>query len=206
MKPKKSRPELGARKAQVQRNTKETKIFSCINIDGSGVAKAKTGIGFLDHMLTLLAKHGMFDLEVKAQGDLAVDRHHTNEDVAICLGQAFLKALGNKTGIRRYGFFYVPMGEALTRVTLDISGRPSLFLKVDPKMNQRGEHYKLEDAEHFLESFAQQAGINMHVDVLAGKHHHHIIESIFKAFAKALDLATQIDLREKGIPSTKGIL
>lgn len=194
------------RSARLERRTKETFIRVSFNIDGGGRAKIKTGIGFLDHMLTLLAKHGLFDLEVAAKGDLHVDRHHTNEDVAICLGQAFSKALGQKEGIRRYGFFYVPMGEALARVSLDISGRPSLFLKNDAKMNQRGENYKIEDAEHFLESFALQSGINMHVDVLAGKHHHHVIEAIFKAFARALDQATQIDPREKGIPSTKGML
>lgn len=194
------------RTASLERNTKETKIKATFNIDGTGQSQVKTGIGFLDHMLTLLAKHGMFDIEVRAKGDLEVDRHHTNEDVAISLGQAFAKALGSKQGIRRYGFFYVPMDEALARVCLDISGRPSLHIKAEVKMNQRGENYKIEDAEHFLGSFAQQAGINLNVEVLAGKHHHHIIEAIFKAFAKALDAATQIDPREKGVPSTKGIL
>ncbi len=206
MKSKKSRKTTCKRIATLERKTKETQIMVSFNIDGSGEAKVKTGIGFLDHMLTLLAKHGMFDIAVRAKGDLHVDRHHTNEDVAICLGQAFAQALGNKEGIRRYGFFYLPMGEALARICLDISGRPSLFISADLKLNQRGENYKLEDTEHFLESFAQQAGINMHVEVLAGKHHHHVIEAIFKGFARALDQATQIDLREKGIPSTKGTL
>ncbi len=206
MKREKSKKIGSKREALIERNTKETKIRVFFRVDGHGSAKVKTGIGFLDHMLTLLAKHGMFDIEARAKGDLYVDRHHTNEDVAISLGQAFTKALGNKEGIRRYGFFYVPMDEALARVCLDISGRPSLFLKADIKMNQRGENYKLEDAEHFLGSFAQQAGININVEVLSGKHHHHIIEAIFKAFAKALDQATQMDPRERGIPSTKGIL
>lgn len=206
MKSKKIKQAARKRQASLERKTKETQIAVFFNIDGSGKIKVNTGIGFLDHMLTLLAKHGMFDIEVKAKGDLHVDRHHTNEDVAICLGLAFAKALGQKEGIRRYGFFYLPMGEALARVCLDISGRPSLFLKADLKLNQRGENYKLEDAEHFLESFSQQAGINMHVDVLAGKQHHHVIEAIFKGFARALDQACQIDVREKGIPSTKGTL
>ncbi|OGW68784.1 MAG: imidazoleglycerol-phosphate dehydratase [Omnitrophica bacterium GWA2_50_21] len=206
MKSKKVSPLKSARSAVVERNTKETRISVRLNIDGCGDAKVRTGIGFLDHMLVLLAKHGMFDVDVKAKGDLHIDRHHTNEDVAITLGQAFSKALGNKAGIKRYGFFYAPMGEALSRVCLDISGRPSFYFRCDLKLNQRGENYKLEDAEHFLESFAQQAGINMHVDVLAGKQHHHAIEAVFKSFARALDQASQIDAREKGIPSTKGAL
>lgn len=192
--------------AAVQRKTRETNIQVELNIDGSGRSRVKTGIGFLDHMLTLFAKHGMFDLEVKAKGDLEVDRHHTNEDVAITLGKAFAQALGDKAGISRYGFFYVPMGETLVRVALDISGRPALYLTSDPKLNQRGENYKLEDAEHFLESFSQQAGLNVHVNILAGKHHHHILEGIFKGFARALDQATLIDSRVQGIPSTKGTL
>lgn len=194
------------RTACIERKTKETQIKVFVNVDGSGTSKISTGIGFLDHMLSLLAKHGLFDLEVKAKGDLHIDRHHTNEDVGIALGQAFNKALGGKQGIRRYGFFYLPMDEALTRVAMDLSGRPSLHFRADLKMNQRIEAYKIEDAEHFLESFIRHAGINMHVDVLAGRQHHHIIESIFKAFAKALDMATALDPREKGIPSTKGIL
>jgi imidazoleglycerol-phosphate dehydratase len=190
----------------VERKTKETRIRVYFGVDGTGRSKVKTGIGFLDHMLDLVAKHGMFDLEVSAQGDLDIDRHHTNEDVGITIGQALAKALGAKSGIRRYGFFYVPMGEALARVSLDISGRPSLHFQSDPKLNQRGEVYKLADAEHFLESLAQHAGINMHVEVLRGRQHHHVIEAVFKAFARALDQATQIDPREHGIPSTKGIL
>jgi len=194
------------RLASVKRKTRETAIQAKILIDGAGKSKIKTGVGFLDHMLELFTKHGFFDIELSAKGDLHVDRHHTNEDVAITLGQAFAKALGTKKGIRRYGFFYLPMDETLARVCLDISARPSLFFRVASKINERGELYKMEDAEHFLQSFSAHAGLNMHVDVLAGKQHHHVIEAIFKAFARALDMATQLDAREHSIPSTKGIL
>ncbi|MBI4549343.1 MAG: imidazoleglycerol-phosphate dehydratase HisB [Candidatus Omnitrophica bacterium] len=202
----KKRIRKPTRVAAVRRKTKETDIQVRLDLDGAGKSRVKTGIGFLDHMLTLFAKHGMFDVELRAKGDLEVDRHHTNEDAAITLGKAFFQALDDKAGICRYGFFYLPMGETLVRVALDISGRPAVYLTADVKFNQRGENYKLEDAEHFLESFCQQAGINLHVNVLAGKHHHHVIEGIFKGFARALDAATRVDPRVHGIPSTKGTL
>lgn len=194
------------RNAFYKRKTRETDIKIRLSLDGSGTARNHTGIGFLDHMLDLLAKHAKFDLEVKASGDLKVDKHHTNEDVGLSLGRALSAALGSKTKIRRYGFFYVPMGEALARVCLDLSGRPSFFLNSCVKLSAKGESYRIEDAEHFLESFAQTAGINIHVDILAGKDTHHVIEAVFKALARALDQATQIDPRERGIPSTKGTL
>lgn len=205
MSTKANRSRTKARRAWVERKTKETQISIELGVDGEGTANIETGIGFLDHMLSLFAKHGHFDLKIRAKGDLHVDSHHTNEDVALCLGQAFRKALKDKKGIQRFGFFYVPMGEALVRVVLDISGRPSFFLQTSPRPDDQ-ESYKLEDAEHFLESFVQQCGINLNVSILEGKHHHHVLEALFKALGKAMDQATRIDPREKGIPSTKGAL
>ncbi len=196
-----------ARKASVKRTTSETDIKINLNVDGHGKSSISTGMPFLDHMLTLLAKHGLFDLEVKAKGDLHVDIHHTNEDVGITLGQALSKALGKKTGIRRYGFSSVPMDEVLVRVTLDISGRPSIFVhKAKGVKFSRLENYSFHDACEMLKSFCQHAGINLHIEVLAGHDSHHIIEGVFKAAAKALDVATQVDPRVKGVPSTKGSL
>ncbi len=195
------------RKAQIKRTTAETDIKLALNIDGSGKSRIHTGMPFLDHMLTLLAKHGLMDLDVKAKGDLHVDIHHTNEDVGIVLGQAFRKALGSKAGIRRYGCFAVPMDEVLARVTLDISGRPSVFVhQAKGVKHSRLENYSFHDSVEFLRSFCLHAGINMHVEVLTGHDAHHIIEGVFKAVAKALDMATTIDPRVKGIPSTKGSL
>lgn len=195
------------RKADIKRKTSETDIKLKLVIDGSGKASIKTGMPFLDHMLTLLAKHGLFDIQVKAKGDLQVDIHHTNEDAGIALGQAFTKALGNKAGIRRYGFFSVPMDEVLVRATLDFSGRPSLVVAKNKGVSfSRLENYSFHDATEFLRAFCQHAGINMHLEVLSGHDAHHIIEGTFKAIAKALDMATQIDPRVKGIPSTKGSL
>jgi imidazoleglycerol-phosphate dehydratase len=158
-------------------------------------------------MLTLLAKHGLMDLQLKARGDLEVDIHHTNEDIGISLGQAFTKALGDKKGIRRYGSTAVPMDEALVRVTLDISGRPSLYVNKEKKVRlSRQPKYTFDDAVDFLRSFCQHAGINMHLGILAGEDTHHIIEGMFKALAKALDMAVAIDPRVRGVPSTKGKL
>jgi imidazoleglycerol-phosphate dehydratase len=195
------------RSARLKRKTSETDITVVLTIDGKGQSSVQTGIPFLDHMLTLLAKHGLLDLKLKAQGDLEVDIHHTNEDTGIALGQALAKALGNKNGIRRYGSFAVPMDEALIRCTLDISGRPSLYLKKFPGVRlTRQSKYTLDDAADFLRSFCQHAGINMHIGVLAGEDTHHIIEGIFKALAKTLDMAVTRDPRVKGIPSTKGKL
>ncbi len=195
------------RKAEIRRTTQETDIRVRINLDGDGKARIKTGMPFVDHMLTSLAKHGLFDLDIQARGDLEVDIHHTNEDVGITLGQAVTKALGSKKGIRRFGFFSVPMDEALVRVSLDISGRPSLHT-----VRQRGvrfsrlENYSFHDACEFFKAFTLHSGINMAIEVISGHDSHHIIEGVFKATAKALDMATQVDPRVKGIPSTKGSL
>jgi len=198
---------MKARKAAMKRKTSETDIQVEFTVDGKGSSRVDTRIPFLDHMLTLLAKHGLFDLKLKARGDLEVDLHHTNEDIGIVLGQALTQALGDKKGLRRYGSFAVPMDEALIRVTLDISGRPSLYVtKAKGVRLSRQPKYSFEDAVDFLRSFCQHAGINMHIGVLAGEDTHHIIEGMFKGIAKALDMATCLDPRVRGIPSTKGKL
>ncbi len=195
------------RSVTVRRNTKETQIRTSLVIDGVGKSRIQTGLPFLNHMLTSLAKHGLFDLTVQAKGDLEVDIHHTNEDVGIVLGQAFAKALGKKESIRRFGFFSVPMDEALVRASLDFSGRPSfLVLKGKGVKFSRLETYSFHDATEFLRAFAQHAGINLTIEVVSGEDSHHIIEAMFKATAKALDMATQHDIRVRGIPSTKGTL
>ena len=195
------------RSAVIKRKTSETDIAIRLSLDGAGKSSVDTQIPFLDHMLTLLAKHGLMDLTLKARGDLEVDIHHTNEDLGIALGQALTKALGAKKGIRRYGSFELPMDEALIRVTLDISGRPSLFIKKQKGVRlSRQPKYTFDDAADFLRSFCQHAGINMHIDILSGKDTHHIVEGIFKALAKALDMAITLDPRVRGVPSTKGSL
>ena len=195
------------RKSEVKRVTGETNIKISLNIDGQGKSKISTGIGFLDHMLELFSKHGLFDLKVQAKGDLDVDLHHTNEDVGIALGEAFKKALGKKAGIRRYGYSFVPMDEALAnaRVVLDISGRPSLFFSSKIK-GAAPAKYSMQDAKEFLKAFSSNSGINMHVDALRGEDTHHVIEALFKATARALREAVGIDKRVKGVPSTKGKL
>lgn len=196
------------RKSTIKRKTSETNIAVKLILDGSGKSRIKTGIGFLDHMLTLFSKHGLFDLEIKAAGDLGVDRHHTNEDVGICLGQAFQKALGDKKGISRYGFYFVPMDESLanTRVVLDISARPSLYFKKPASVKDSCDGYNIQDAKEFLKAFILNSGVNMHVDILRGEDTHHVIEAVFKAFARAMKDAVKIDKRVKGVPSTKGKL
>jgi len=195
------------RKAEVRRTTQETDIRIRLDVDGKGKASVKTGMPFLDHMLTSLAKHGLFDFDIQARGDLEVDIHHTNEDVGIVLGQALTKALGNKLGIRRFGFFSVPMDEALVRVSLDISGRPSFHIRKEKGVKfSRLETYSFHDACEFLRAFTLHAGINMAVEVMTGHDSHHLIEAMFKASAKALDMATQRDPRVQGVPSTKGSL
>jgi len=197
------------RTSEINRKTKETEIAVKLNLDGKGKAKIKTGIGFLNHMLELFAYHGLFDLAIKAKGDLDVDTHHTNEDVGIALGQAFKKALGTKKGITRFGQSFVPMDEALSRarVVIDISGRPSLYFKNKVKMIRPAKGYDLNDCEEFLKSLVLHSGINMHVDILRGKDTHHCLESLFKALARALSEATRIEPRRgKKIPSTKGRL
>ena len=195
------------RSAVITRRTKETDIRLSLLIDGTGMSKVKTGIPFLDHMLVALARHGLFDLTLNAQGDLEVDIHHTNEDVGIVLGQAFAKALGKLEGIRRFGFFSVPMDEALVRVSLDFSGRPSfLILKNRGIKFSHLETYSFHDATEFLRAFSANAKVNLTIEIVNGEDSHHIIEAMFQATAKALDIATQLDPRVKGIPSTKGIL
>jgi imidazoleglycerol-phosphate dehydratase len=202
------------RSAKIQRNTAETKIRLTLIIDGSGRANISTGVPLFDHMLTLLAKHSLCDLTVKAKGDLDVDAHHTVEDVGIALGQAFVKALGDKRGIRRYGWALVPMDEALAqaRIALDFSNRPFLVFKAK-NWNRianvalgRKHEFRVGLVKEFLQGFANEARCNLHVDVLRGDEPHHVVEAVFKALAKALDAACQRDPRVKGVPSTKGKL
>ena len=193
------------RKANITRETNETQIRLCLNLDGDGTSNISTGVGFLDHMLELFAKHGFFDLEIEAKGDLHVDAHHTTEDVGICLGQACNKAVGDKTGMRRYGSFTVPMYESLARVDLDICGRPYLHYETPLDFGKIGE-FDIELAEEFFHGFVNNCGTTLHINVPYGTNQHHIIEAIFKAVAKALDVATQIDDRITGVHSTKGSL
>ncbi|KUK35165.1 MAG: Imidazoleglycerol-phosphate dehydratase [Caldanaerobacter subterraneus] len=193
------------RKAEVKRKTKETDIYVELNIDGKGNYDIATGIGFFDHMLSLFAKHGLFDLKVVAKGDLEVDTHHTVEDVGIVLGNAFLKAAGDKKSIKRFSTFYVPMDEALVRVSVDISGRSFLYCDLPLKAERVG-NFETENVEEFLRAFAYNFGITLHVELLHGGNSHHIIEATFKALGRALDEALRIDERAEGIPSTKGIL
>jgi imidazoleglycerol-phosphate dehydratase len=193
------------RTAKILRKTAETNISLSLNVDGKGKGTIKTGIPFFDHMLTLFAKHGIFDLKLTAKGDISVDYHHTVEDVGICLGQAFKEALGNKAGIVRYGESKVPMDEALTEVIIDISGRPHLTYKV-PITKTKFIDFDVEVVKEFFEAFSLNAGITIHVNLIRGGNMHHIIESIFKAFAVTLSKACAIDPRKKGVPSTKGVL
>ena len=194
------------RSASVSRNTNETKIEVSINLDGQGSAKLNTGIGFLDHMLDQVARHGMFDLEVTAKGDLHIDAHHTVEDVGIVLGQAFNKAIGDKKGITRYGSAIIPLDEALTRVVLDISGRPGLEFDVEFKRAAIGE-FDVDLIHEFFQGFVNHANITMHIDNLKGDNAHHQAETIYKAFGRALKMAVCIDPKISGItPSTKGSL
>ena len=199
------------RRATVTRKSKETNIAVSLNLDGRGKTSVKTGIPFLDHMLTLLGTHGLFDLRVKATGDLDIDLHHTNEDIGLVLGQAFDHALKDRKGITRFGMAYVPMDEALARVILDISGRPKLVF-TDAR-GKRSKHalsssasYSWGDAEHFLESFVRTSKVTLHIDVLAGSDFHHTCEAVFKALGRALEQATRLHPRVKGIPSSKGRL
>jgi len=194
-----------ARTATVERKTGETDIAVSLVIDGTGEGQIGTGIPFFDHMLTLFARHSLTDLTVRARGDIEVDLHHTVEDAGIALGQAFARALGDKRGIRRYGWAYLPMDETLTRVVLDFSGRPYLEYRA-PKTVEPIGAFSFQLVEEFLRAFAVHAGINLHVEILYGRDAHHMAESVFKGLAKAVDQACQIDPRVTGIPSTKGIL
>jgi imidazoleglycerol-phosphate dehydratase (EC 4.2.1.19) len=193
------------REAEVNRKTMETEIYVKINIDGTGKSDINTGIGFLDHMLNLFSKHGLFDLQVEAKGDLYVDSHHTVEDIGITLGQAFLKALGDKKSIKRYGLSYIPMDEALIRTVVDISGRPYLYYNLRLKMQSLG-NFETETVEDFFRAFAYNSLITLHIEQLHGRNTHHIIEGAFKALGRSLDEATKIDNRIEGVPSTKGTL
>jgi imidazoleglycerol-phosphate dehydratase len=197
------------RTAEVKRKTKETDIAIKLNLDGKGKTAIDTGIGFLDHMLELFAYHGLFDLRIKAKGDLKVDTHHTNEDIGITLGVALKKALKLKKGINRFGQSFVPMDEALARVriVLDVSGRPSLYFNNKARGLKLAKAYDLNDCEEFLKSFILHSGINMHVDIIRGKDTHHVLESVFKALGRALSEAVRIEQRRGGeVPSTKGRL
>ena len=194
------------REGRVERKTGETEIAVRVNLDGTGAYKADTGIGFLDHMLAQLARHSLIDLEVQAKGDLHIDAHHTTEDTGIALGQAVAQALGARTGIQRYGHAYLPMDEALTRVALDLSNRAYLVWKVDFSRDKVGD-FDTELFREFFQAFAQNAGITLHVETLYGDNNHHIAESAFKALARALRMAVEIDPRKADqVPSTKGAL
>jgi imidazoleglycerol-phosphate dehydratase len=194
------------RQAQVTRNTLETQIEVRLNLDGSGVSKLSTGIGFFDHMLDQVARHGMLDLEVSATGDLHIDAHHTVEDVGITIGQAFGKAIGDKKGVRRYGHAYVPLDEALSRVVVDLSGRPGLEYAVDYARGIVGE-FDIDLVHEFFQGFVNHAQVTLHIDNLKGRNAHHQAETIFKAFGRALRMAVELDPRAGGsLPSTKGSL
>ncbi|SHI57079.1 imidazoleglycerol-phosphate dehydratase HisB [Propionispora hippei] len=193
------------RAATVSRKTLETDITVSVQLDGSGITDIATGIGFFDHMLTLWARHGLFDLTVRMQGDLYVDGHHSVEDAGIVLGQALLKALGDRAGIKRYGTVFVPMDEALAMVSLDISGRPYLVFEGEPPSVKIGE-FDSELLEEFLRALAVHAGLTLHVRILYGKNAHHMVEAVFKALGRALDEATRKDERIVGVMSTKGML
>ncbi|MDH3443739.1 MAG: imidazoleglycerol-phosphate dehydratase HisB [Deltaproteobacteria bacterium] len=194
-----------SRSAEVSRKTKETNITINLKLDGMGQAEIDTGMPFFSHMLDSFTRHGLFDIKVKAKGDLEVDYHHTVEDVGLTLGQAFKDALGDKHGIRRFGEASCPLDETLARVVVDLSGRPYLSYNVKIRPGRVG-NFDTDLPHEFYAAFANQLGMNLHIDVLRGENPHHIIEACFKAFARAMDLATQLDPRVQGVPSTKGSL
>jgi imidazoleglycerol-phosphate dehydratase len=195
-----------SRTAEIRRTTKETDLLVRLDLDGTGRAEVHTGIGFFDHMLDAFARHGLFDLVVQGQGDLHVDGHHTVEDTGIALGQAIAQALGDRRGIRRYADACVPLDESLVRAVVDVSGRPYLWYQVDiPKWQMLGD-YDVFLTPEFFRALVTNAQLTAHIDLLRGDNPHHIVESAFKAFARALDTATSIDPRVQGVPSTKGSL
>jgi imidazoleglycerol-phosphate dehydratase len=194
-----------SRAATIERKTSETAIRVSLEIDGTGSGRIETKIPFFDHMLTLFARHSVVDLQVQADGDIEVDLHHTVEDVGIALGQAFARALGDKRGIQRYGWVYLPMDETLTRVVLDFSGRPYLEYRAPAAVEAVGA-FSFQLVEEFSRAFSVHAGANVHIEILYGRDAHHMAESIFKGLAKAVDQACRIDPRVSGIPSTKGVL
>ncbi len=194
------------RTSQVTRNTLETQVSVSLNLDGSGAAKLASGVPFLDHMLDQIARHGLIDLDISAQGDLHIDAHHTVEDIGITLGQAFAQAVGDKKGIRRYGHAYVPLDEALSRVVIDLSGRPGLVFAVEFSRGTIGE-FDVDLVSEFFQGFVNHAGVTLHIDNLRGKNSHHQVETLFKAFGRALRMAVEVDSRLGGaMPSTKGSL
>ena len=194
------------RTSQVTRNTLETQVSVSLNLDGTGVAKLATGVPFIDHMLDQIARHGLIDLDISAKGDLHIDAHHTVEDIGITLGQAFAKAVGDKKGLRRYGHAYVPLDEALSRVVIDLSGRPGLVFAVEFSRGTIGE-FDVDLVSEFFQGFVNHAGVTLHIDNLRGKNSHHQVETIFKAFGRALRMAVEVDSRLGGaMPSTKGSL
>ena len=194
------------RSAQVTRNTLETQIMVNLNLDGSGNARFDTGLPFLEHMLDQIARHGLVDIEIVAKGDLHIDSHHTVEDIGITLGQAFTQAIGDKKGLRRYGHAYVPLDEALSRVVMDISGRPGLVFNVDFVRANVGE-FEVDLVREFFQGFVNHALVTVHIDNLAGDNAHHQVETVFKAFGRALRMALEADPRMAGVlPSTKGAL
>jgi imidazoleglycerol-phosphate dehydratase len=194
------------RKAEIKRGTSETEVIVKINLDGSGETSFSTGLPFLEHMLDQIGRHGLIDIDIKANGDLHIDDHHTIEDIAITLGEAFNKAVGDKKGIKRYGHAYIPLDEALSRVVLDFSGRPGLFMNIDFARDTVG-NMEVGMFEHFFQSFCNHAFVTLHIDNLKGENTHHQIETVFKAFGRALRMALEIDERlGEVIPSTKGLL
>ena len=196
---------MKGRTATINRTTSETDVTVTLNLDGRGAGKVNTGIQFFDHMLLLFAKHGLFDLEISCKGDLGIDAHHSVEDIGICLGLALDKALGDKSGLTRFSHAYFPMDEALVRVALDLSGRPYLVYNVKVERERVGE-LESDLIEEFWKAVATHSRLNLHVELLYGRNTHHIFEAIFKAAARALSLATRIDTRVLGVPSTKGVL
>ncbi len=195
-----------SRTAQVERNTLETQIQVKLDLDGTGESRLETGIPFLEHMLDQVARHGLIDMEIKARGDLHIDDHHTVEDLGITLGQAFAQALSDKKGVRRYGHAYVPLDEALSRVVIDLSGRPGLVLQAGFQRGAIGG-FEVDLFHEFFQGFVNHAGVTLHIDCLRGNNDHHIAETIFKAFGRALRMAVEVDERLRGsIPSTKGSL
>lgn len=195
-----------SRKSVIDRNTSETKIHLALEIDGRGNSAIETKIPFFDHMLTLFTRHSLVNLEVKADGDIEVDLHHTVEDTGIALGQAFTKALGDKRGIKRYGWAYLPMDETLVRVVIDFSGRPFLDYRAPSGVATIGTAFSFTLVEEFLRAFSVNAAANLHVEILYGRDGHHMAEAVFKGLAKAVDQACQLDPRVEGVPSTKGTL
>lgn len=197
---------MADRTATVKRDTLETRIEVTLNLDGSGKSEFNTGVSFLEHMLDQVARHGMLDLQIQAEGDLHIDAHHTVEDVGITLGQAFVEAVGDKTGLRRYGHAYVPLDEALSRVVIDFSGRPGLEYGVEFPRARIGD-FDVDLFAEFFQGFVNHAKVTLHIDVIRGDNAHHIAETVFKAFGRALRMALEIDPRMEGImPSTKGSL